>query len=55
MEINVISVKENDYRIHSLYRSEDEAINMVRNSNFSFFILIFHDHCKNIQKFLFYK
>ena len=55
MEINVISVKENDYRIHSLYRSKDEAINMVRNSNFSFFILIFHDHCKNIQKFLFYK
>ena len=35
MEINVISVKENDYRIHSLYRSKDEAINMVRNSNFS--------------------
>ena len=35
MEINVISVKENDYRSHSLYRSKDEAINMVRNSNFS--------------------
>ena len=35
MEINVISVKENDCRIHSLYRSKDEAINMVRNSNFS--------------------
>ena len=29
----IVSVKENDYRIHILYMSKDEAINLLKNAD----------------------
>ena len=31
-DVSIVSIKENGYRIHFLYISENEAINLSRNS-----------------------
>ena len=32
-DVSVIPVKGNDYRIHFLYMSEDDAVNLLRNAD----------------------
>ena len=34
-DIAIVSVKANDYRIHFWYMSKDEAINLLRNTDFT--------------------
>ena len=33
-DVAIVSIKENDYRIHFWYTSKDDAINIMKNSNF---------------------
>ena len=33
-DVAIVSIKENDYRIHFWYTSTDDAINIMKNSNF---------------------
>ena len=32
-DVAIVSIKENDYRIHFLYMSKDDAMNIMHNSN----------------------
>ena len=32
-DVAIVSIKENDYRIHFWYISKDDAINIMKNSN----------------------
>ena len=32
-DVAIVSIKENDYRIHFWYMSKDDAINIIQNSN----------------------
>ena len=34
IDVAIVSVKGNDYRIHSCYISKDDATNILKNSNF---------------------
>ena len=33
-DVAIVSIKENDYRIHFWYTSKDDVINIMKNSNF---------------------
>ena len=33
-DVAIVSVKESDYKIHSWYMSKDDAINIMKNSDF---------------------
>ena len=32
-DVAIVSIKENDYRIHFWYMSKDDALNVMKNSN----------------------
>ena len=34
-DVAIVSIKENDYRTHFWYMSKDDAINIMKNSNFN--------------------
>ena len=53
-DIAIVSVKGSDCRIHSLYISKDDAINIMKNSDqkkvdhYNFFFIIYKNECNSL-------